>query len=76
MTRNPFESTLSVLVCLGLLTTGCLPLAAADTIPLSRYLDYARSAADWTWENQDSLIEKWRAGFDPVRRSAGSRRPA
>lgn len=36
-----------------------------DTVPISRYLDYAISAADWTWENHDKLIEKWREGFDP-----------
>jgi hypothetical protein len=30
-----------------------------------RYLQYARSAADWVWDHQDEILARWRAGFDP-----------
>ena len=35
--------------------------------PVARpaYLEYARATADWTWENHDALIARWRDGFDP-----------
>ena len=35
--------------------------------PVNRaeYLAYARSAADWTWQNYDERIEKWKSSFDP-----------
>ncbi|MFC2097058.1 hypothetical protein ACFLSI_01865 [Bacteroidota bacterium] len=34
-------------------------------VPMKKYLEFARSSADWTWENQDSLIEVWRGKIDP-----------
>jgi hypothetical protein len=36
-----------------------------ESVPRSRYLDYARASADWTWQHYDELIEKWRKRFDP-----------
>ncbi|UCD76018.1 MAG: hypothetical protein JSV91_03665, partial [Phycisphaerales bacterium] len=39
--------------------------AAPPSIPLTHYLDYARSSADWTWDHHDELIAGWRSGFDP-----------
>ncbi|MCK4646816.1 MAG: hypothetical protein KAU46_11235, partial [Candidatus Aminicenantes bacterium] len=41
------------------------PVFPLDTVPRSRYLDYARASADWTWQHYDELIEKWRHRFDP-----------
>lgn len=29
------------------------------------YLEFARHAADWAWEHQDSLIAEWRSRIDP-----------
>ena len=36
-----------------------------DAVPRSQYLDYARKAADYTWQNFDRLIQRWKEGFDP-----------
>lgn len=36
-----------------------------EAIPLSRYLDFARAAADWAWTHHDELIERWEKSFDP-----------
>ena len=33
--------------------------------PRERYLQYARSAADYVWDHQDEILARWRAGFDP-----------
>ena len=41
---------------------------SADTIkpvPRVKYLEFARASADWTWDNQDSLITAWRKTLDP-----------
>lgn len=38
---------------------------SAEIVPREKYLDYARAAADWTWENYDELIAKWKQRFDP-----------
>jgi hypothetical protein len=38
---------------------------SASPVPLSQYLSYARSAADWVWNHYDELIQNWRKGFDP-----------
>ncbi len=55
-----------------LITAGALliislqaPVKAANPIPLSRYLKFARQSADWTWAHYDSLVGAWRAHFDP-----------
>ena len=36
-----------------------------DPIPMDRYLEFARKSADWTWENRDSLISRWKETLDP-----------
>jgi hypothetical protein len=38
---------------------------AQEAVPRSLYLDYTRKAADYTWENYDYLIQRWKEGFDP-----------
>ncbi len=38
---------------------------STEIVPREKYLDYARAAADWTWENYDELIAKWKQRFDP-----------
>jgi hypothetical protein len=38
---------------------------AVEAVPLSRYLDYARAAADWAWSHWDDTIETWKRSFDP-----------
>jgi hypothetical protein len=39
--------------------------SAVDPVPLSSYLEYARGSADWTWNNYDEIISKWKRTFDP-----------
>ncbi|MCK4759743.1 MAG: hypothetical protein KAT69_06810, partial [Candidatus Aminicenantes bacterium] len=38
---------------------------STEIVPREKYLDYARAAADWTRENYDELIAKWKQRFDP-----------
>ncbi len=41
------------------------PEESSRPIPLSRYLEYARASADWTWDHYESLEEKWKSSIDP-----------
>ncbi len=52
--------TLTLLCLLG-------PSALGQTAPVSgsTYREYARSAADWTWDHYEETIERWEASFDP-----------
>ncbi|MDP8240530.1 MAG: hypothetical protein P9X24_15670 [Candidatus Hatepunaea meridiana] len=34
-------------------------------VPVSKYLEFARASADWTWDNSDSLLDVWKDRFDP-----------
>jgi hypothetical protein len=34
-------------------------------VPLSFYMEYAREAADYTWQHYDNVIQRWKQGFDP-----------
>ncbi len=38
---------------------------AVEAIPRAQYLEYARQAADYAWTHLDSLIQRWKKGFDP-----------
>ncbi len=38
---------------------------SVEAVSRSQYLEYARKAADYTWSNYDSLIQRWKDGFDP-----------
>ena len=40
-------------------------LRAEPTVPLAKYLQFARQAADWTWDHYDSLITDWQKKLDP-----------
>ncbi|MFN8242229.1 MAG: hypothetical protein U0X39_15925, partial [Bacteroidales bacterium] len=35
-------------------------------VPLKKYLEFARAAADWTWDRYDSLEKVWIKGIDPT----------
>jgi hypothetical protein len=39
--------------------------AALEAVTRDQYLDYAQKAADWTWQNYDEIIIRWKEGFDP-----------
>ncbi|GBD93173.1 hypothetical protein BMS3Abin05_00756 [bacterium BMS3Abin05] len=41
------------------------PADAAAFVPLSKYLEFARSSADWTWDHYDSLVTVWRQKLNP-----------
>jgi len=36
-----------------------------NPVPRSEYLEYARATADYTWEQRDNIIERWRGTIDP-----------
>ena len=38
---------------------------AQEAVTKTQYLDYARKAADWAWQNYDATIKRWKEGFDP-----------
>ncbi len=37
-----------------------------EPIPMNQYLEFARKSADWTWDNLDSLLVRWRETLDPL----------
>lgn len=45
----------------------CMSLQAAafEKVPLADYLEYARAAADLTWENYDNRVKTWKQKLDP-----------
>lgn len=66
MTRKRMPIIYASFVSLGILLFVLSNQAfALDPIPRSKYLEYAHSAADWTWNNYDELIDKWKKSFDP-----------
>lgn len=34
-------------------------------VPFKRYVEYARTSADWVWDHKDSLVDAWRKTIDP-----------
>jgi len=34
-------------------------------IPRAKYLEFARSSADWTWNHYDSLVTDWKNKMNP-----------
>ena len=51
-----------------LIVASALPLLAHSTdqimpIPRSKYIEFARASADWTWEHKDSLENAWREKY-------------
>jgi hypothetical protein len=71
MAKNNHRSFVFFLAIILSLTLGAgissslEPPQSAGPVPLSQYLGYARSAADWVWNHYDELVQKWRQGFDP-----------
>jgi len=37
-----------------------------NKIPLKKYLEFSRAAADWTWDKYDSLEKAWVKSIDPM----------
>jgi hypothetical protein len=57
---------ISIFVVLGIIFhSGQHMGSAQEAVPRSQYLDYARKAADYTWQNYDNVIRRWKEGFDP-----------
>jgi len=42
-----------------------LALPAQNIVPRAKYLEFARTSADWTWNHLDSLVQDWQDRFDP-----------
>jgi hypothetical protein len=54
-------------VILLILATGFQANAqTVNKVPLKKYLEFARAAADWTWEKYDSLEQLWIKSIDPT----------
>ncbi len=45
------------------MTLGTFP-QDVKPIPRKQYLEFARATADYTWEQRDNIVAKWRANFD------------
>lgn len=43
-----------------------LKAQSVSKVPLKKYLEFARVAADWTWEKYDSLEQVWFRSIDPL----------
>jgi hypothetical protein len=50
-------------ICLFLFITA--PLVPQEKTLRSRYLEYARNAADETWKNSANVVKRWKESFDP-----------
>ena len=59
--RKAMVCGMTVVALLG----GAVLAVAQQPVARPAYLEYARATADWTWENHDALIARWRDGFDP-----------
>jgi hypothetical protein len=64
--NKSISGALFLLLSFGILITS-VPLRGdpPKAIPLSSYLTYAREAADYTWQDYDNVIKRWKEGFDP-----------
>jgi len=65
MNKGRLKKSLGLVFPILLLITLANQAFSVEIVPRAKYLDYARSAADWTWDNYDELIEKWKQRFDP-----------
>ncbi|OGD20447.1 MAG: hypothetical protein A2W03_01895 [Candidatus Aminicenantes bacterium RBG_16_63_16] len=70
--KNPIARALAFAAALVfVLGVSLLPCPAAEktppagAVPLSAYLGYARSAADWVEAHTGEILAKWRQTFDP-----------
>ncbi len=57
------KKTLILLISLSIVISA----AAQDVKPVPRkqYLEFARATADYTWEQHDNIVAKWRETIDP-----------
>jgi len=46
------------------LLSAILTSAVAQKVPLKKYYDFAKSSADWAWDNYDDLEVKWADNLD------------
>ncbi len=51
-------TTLLLLLSLG------ATLFSQEPIPYKKYVDYARTSADWVYDHKDSLVDAWRKSID------------
>ena len=65
MNIKKFEAVFPLALIGILLLTLSLQAYSVEIVPRAKYLDYARAAADWTWDHYDELIERWKQRFDP-----------
>lgn len=64
--NRSISKQVSVFVLMGIfLIFGLTRGFSQEPVPRSHYLEYARKAADHTWQNYENLIERWKEGFDP-----------
>lgn len=56
------RAILSIFILIFPLFLAAQPVAK---VPLKKYLEFARTAADWTWEKYDSLEQAWIKSIDP-----------
>ncbi len=69
--RTEKEGTLGhvffhLLVCAIFCIASAESACAEESDPgLSRYLEFARASADWTWDHYDELEESWKERLDP-----------
>ena len=54
-------SIISVIVLLSLNASSF----ALNLIPGTKYLEFARASAEWTWDHYDSLITSWKKNINP-----------
>jgi hypothetical protein len=57
-----------IVLFLSLLFSAALPASAgaAEAVPRSRYLEYARASADWAFAHSAELLAQWKKSFDPL----------
>lgn len=60
------KAALALVPAFFLLMAAGRPLQAQQIVPRSDYMEYARAAADWTWEHKEEILDNWRKGFDPL----------
>ena len=61
---NNIMKRIVTIVCIIVLTL-TVSAQPVSKVPLKKYLEFARSAADWTWNNYDSLEQAWIKSIDP-----------
>ena len=56
---------LFLFIITGIIGLASVPLSpSVQAVPQDDYLEYARKSADYYWDNYDSIISRWRDGFD------------